>query len=84
MGPGYPMYLELIKKIGFFMLFLTIFFAVPSILLINYSYDKIEKNLSDDDSVIGFFSFGAYLLNSESPKDFYTLDSEELSKLNRE
>jgi len=64
MGPGYPMYLELIKKIGWLMLFLTIVFALPSGYLIYRSYDKIKANLQQDDSVVALFSFGAYVFNS--------------------
>lgn len=34
MGPGYPMYLELIKKVGWLMFFLTIVYFAPSAYLI--------------------------------------------------
>jgi hypothetical protein len=81
MGPGYPMYLELIKKIGWLMLFLTIFFAIPSGFLMYRSYDEIKANLQEDDSVVALFSFGAYIFNSASNLDAYNLSSADKAEL---
>ena len=64
MGPGYPLYLELIKKVSWLMLFLTIFYAVPSGYLIFKSQTEILWSLQPDDSPIALFSFGAYIFNS--------------------
>ena len=38
MGPGYPMFLELIKQIGYTMLLLVIIYMIPSVLFISFSY----------------------------------------------
>lgn len=58
------MFLELIKKIGWLLLFLTIVYTVPSLALIARSYELIKANLKEDDSIIAIFSFGAYIINS--------------------
>ena len=65
MGPGYPLYLELIKKVAWLMLFLTFFYAIPSGYLIYKSQNEIRASLQSDDSPIALFSFGAYIFNQD-------------------
>lgn len=67
MGAGYPMYFELIKRVGYLMLFLTLAYAVPSGYLIYRSYGEIKKQLADreDESSVAIFSFGSYIYQSK-------------------
>jgi hypothetical protein len=71
MGPGYPLYLELMKKVGYLMLFLTLIYSVPSAVLMYRSYDKIKADLQPDDSSVALFSFGAYVFNSAAAKTYH-------------
>ena len=82
MGPGYPLYLELIKKVGWLMLFLTIFYSAPSAFLMYRSYDEIKGNLQADDSSVALFSFGAYVFNSAASKTYHLkeIDTTKLDK----
>ena len=61
MGPGFPLYFELIKKIGFLMLFLTIIYFLPAAYMMYDAYNDLKGNLKPGDSIIGLFSFGAFV-----------------------
>ena len=82
MGPGYPLYLELIKKVGWLMLFLTIIYSVPAAYLMYRSYDEIKGNLQANDSSVALFSFGAYVFNSATAKT-YNLEEIDTTKLDK-
>ena len=69
MGPGFPLYFELIKKIGWLMLFLTIFYALPSAIMIYLSIEKIKEGLTEEDSKVALFSFGSYVFNSKATEN---------------
>ena len=70
MGPGYPMFLELIKQIGLTMLILAIIYFIPAAVLIYKSYEEIKAKvkLGPSDSPFSLFTFGALLRNNKEIK----------------
>ena len=61
MGPGYPLFFELIKFVGFLMLILTIINFLPFAFLMYRSYQEMKDDLKPSDSVLALFSFGAFV-----------------------
>ena len=80
MGPGYPMFLELIKQIGLTMLILAIIYFIPAAVLIYKSYEEIKAKvkLGPSDSPFSLFTFGALLRNNKEIK-MLTKDGKEIT-----
>ena len=45
LGPGYPMFLELIKQVGRVMFVLGIIYFIPSLVLVSMAYSEITSSL---------------------------------------
>ena len=63
MGPGYPMFLELIKQIGVTLLIIAIIYFIPAAIFIYNSYKEIKDSMISSDSPISVFTFGALIFN---------------------
>ena len=61
LGPGYPLFFEFIKGVGKLMMILTVVFFTPCCILMVDAYADLKDNLESDDSVVGLFSFGAFV-----------------------
>lgn len=70
MGNGYPLFLMLYKSIGWFLVFLTVAYSLPSLALMSgYISDNLTDALDAKDYKEGFsnvlqqYSFGAFLVD---------------------
>ena len=61
LGPGYPLYFEFMKWVGYLMLALTVIYFVPCAFLMYDAFKDLQEKLDKDDSVIALFSFGAFV-----------------------
>ena len=61
MGPGYPLFFEFMKSVGWLMFILTIINFLPFSYMMYDSYKELKDNLEEDDSIIALFSFGAFV-----------------------
>lgn len=69
MGPGYPMFLELIKQIGLTMLLLAVIYFIPAAIFIYNSYLEIKSSMTSSDSPVSVFTFGALVFNKHKSLD---------------
>jgi len=61
MGPGYPLFFEFMKSIGWLMLILSLINFLPQSYMMYDSYIELKDNLEPEDSIIALFSFGAFV-----------------------
>ena len=79
MGPGYPLFFEFMKMVGYLMTLLTIVYFLPCAFMMYDAYKEIKDDLAPGDSVISLFSFGAFVHHVDDEKYSY-LDFEKRKK----
>ena len=60
LGPGFPLYFEFIKHLGYISLVLTIIYFIPCAGLMAQAYQKIKEK-DPDAKVLAVYSFGAFV-----------------------
>jgi len=68
MGPGFPLFFEFVKRVGYLMAILTVIYFLPSTYMMYLAYQEIKGLINYDESVIGLYSFGAFVYNAEARK----------------
>ena len=63
MGPGYPLLLEFIKRVGILLFILTIIYFLPVAGMIYDAYRRLDPDFDDHTNRIGIFSTGVFVKN---------------------
>ena len=71
MGPGFPLFFELMKMIGYLMFCLTVIYFLPCAFMMYDALKEIKDDLAPGDSVMSLFSFGAFVHHVDDEKYSY-------------
>lgn len=69
LGPGFPMFFEFIKYMGYLFLLLTLVFFLPTAALMAQAYQEISGKLQPTDNKLALFSLGVFVQHAD--KDGY-------------
>jgi hypothetical protein len=61
LGPGFPLFFIFMKYLAWFCFFLTIFYFLPAMFMINAALMELKSKLGPEDSQFALFSLGALI-----------------------
>ena len=65
LGPGFPLFFEFIKYMGYLMLALTLIYFLPCVSLIAKEYEAISSNLQPTDNKVALMSIGIFIQHAD-------------------
>ena len=72
MGPGYPLLLEFMKRVGYLLALVTVIYFLPVMTMIYLAYSKLDSDFDDETNIIGIFSTGVFVKHLEMRNATFT------------